>query len=179
MSNPAASARAPRRALPTPASLAARARTLGARQARPIRPARVVTAPWVRLKCQYGCGGWRSSLCCPPHTPTPAEMRAILDSYRIGVLFEGEGTKKIAATLEREAFLSGYYQAFGLGAGPCPFCRQACAFDEGCRHPERARPSMEACGVDVYATARRHGFTIEVVPDEQAEPHYFGLLLLE
>jgi glyoxylase-like metal-dependent hydrolase (beta-lactamase superfamily II) len=27
-------------------------------------------------------------------------------------------------------------------------------FDRGCRHPDEARPAMEACGIDVFATAR-------------------------
>ncbi|HID55545.1 TPA: hypothetical protein EYP37_03380, partial [Candidatus Poribacteria bacterium] len=39
-------------------------------------------------------------------------------------------------------------------------------FEEpGCRHPRQARPSMEACGIDVYRTAKTAGFPIEVVRD--------------
>ncbi|MEM2608720.1 MAG: DUF2284 domain-containing protein [Thermoproteota archaeon] len=36
---------------------------------------------------------------------------------------------------------------------------------------------MEACGIDVYATARGAGFTIEVVRTRRDRPKYFGLLL--
>jgi len=54
-----------------------------------------------------------------------------------------------------------------------------CAFDEGCRHPHDARPAMEACGIDVYATARKHGFTINVVRSHSDPQHYFGLVLVE
>jgi hypothetical protein len=36
---------------------------------------------------------------------------------------------------------------------------------------------MEACGIDVYATARGAGFTIEVVKTRNEKPRYFGLLL--
>ena len=50
-----------------------RARALGAVDAKAIPADSIVTAHWVRLKCQYGCGGWGSSLCCPPHTPAPEE----------------------------------------------------------------------------------------------------------
>jgi predicted metal-binding protein len=104
----------------------------------------------------------------------------MLKMYKQAILFEsGSGnTKKIAAKMEREIFLSGYYRALGLGAGPCNLCR-SCAFDEGCRHPDDARPSMEACGIDVFATARKHGFTINVVKSYKDPQHYFGLLLIE
>jgi predicted metal-binding protein len=165
----------------TPAQLAARAKRFGARDARPIRASTIVTAPWVRLKCQYGCDGYGSSRCCPPHTPTADDTQKVLDGYRRAILFEAgrHGPKKIAVRLEREAFLAGYYKAFGLGAGSCGFCKEECAFDRGCRHPDLARPALEACGVDVYATARRNGFTIEVVRDETEEAHYFGVVLLD
>jgi len=157
-----------------------RAIELGAKSAKLISPKDVVTGSWVRWKCQFGCDGYGSSLCCPPRTPTPAETRRVLDEYKSAILFEaGRGEpKKIAAALEREVFLSGYYKAFGLGAGPCRLCKE-CAFDEGCRHAYEARPAMEACGIDVYATARRHGFTIEVVRTECDPQHYFGLVLIE
>jgi len=157
-----------------------RAQALGARAAKIVAPAEVVTSEWVRWKCRYGCGGFNSSLVCPPHTPHPAETRAMLDGYKSGILFETPtgGTKKIAVGLEREIFLSGYYKAFGMGGGPCELCA-SCTFDEGCRHPEEARPSMEACGIDVFATARRHGFTIDVVRRRRDPQHYFGLVLIE
>lgn len=153
---------------------------LGARDARVISPQDVVTGHWVRWKCRFGCGGYGSSLVCPPHSPTPAETRAVLDEYSTAILFETPSgdTKRIAVALEREVFLAGYYKAFGLGSGPCELCR-TCAGDEGCRHPEEARPAMEACGIDVFATARRHGFTIDVVRDYKEPQHYFGLVLVE
>jgi len=162
------------------ASLETLARAHGALSAKAISPRTVVTAEWVRWKCQFGCGGYGSSLVCPPHSPMPSQTRAMLDSYRRAILFEaprGEA-KKIAAGLERKLFLSGYYKAFGLGSGPCPLCRE-CAFEKGCRHPRLARPSMEACGIDVFTTVRRHGFTIEVVRTRHDPQHYFGLVLVD
>jgi predicted metal-binding protein len=153
---------------------------LGARGAKIIRPADIVTGGWVRWKCQFGCGGYNSSRMCPPHTPTPDQTRRVLDEYRHGILFEAprNTTKRIAARLEREIFLAGHYKALGLGSGPCELCK-VCAFDEGCRHPDEARPAMEACGIDVFATAREHGFTISVVRSRKDPQHYFGLVLIE
>lgn len=153
---------------------------VGACQAKIIDPGTVVTAPWVRWKCRFGCGGYNSSLVCPPHSPAPEETRRVLDSYKKAILFESGGldTKEIAGKMEREIFLAGYYKALGLGAGPCRLCR-SCAFDKGCRHPEEARPALEACGIDVFATARKNGFEIEVVRTYEDPQHYFGLLLIE
>ena len=153
---------------------------IGAREAKIIDPKTVETAPWVRWKCQFGCGGYNSSLMCPPHAPTPEETRKVLDSYKKALLFEAGrlDTKEIAVKMEREAFLSGYYKAFGLGAGPCRLC-DSCSFDQGCRHPDEARAAMEACGIDVFATVRKHGFTIQVVKTYNNPQHYFGLVLIE
>ncbi len=151
----------------------------GALSAKIIRAADVVTGHWVRWKCQFGCGGFNSSRMCPPHTPTPEQTRRMLDEYERAILYEAprERSKAIAVKLEREVFLNGYYKALGLGAGPCPLCRQ-CAFDESCRHPDRARPAMEACGIDVFATVRKQGYTIDVVQSHQDVQHYFGLVLI-
>jgi len=153
---------------------------LGAIEAKVVSPATVRTAPWVRWKCQFGCDGFGSSRMCPPHTPTPAETRAMLDEYKRAVLFESPRgrAKEIAVALERELFLAGHYKAFGLGAGPCTLC-DTCAFEKGCRHAEQARPAMEACGIDVFATARRNGFAINVVRCRKDPQHYFGLVLVE
>jgi len=153
---------------------------MGALGAKLVSPADVKTAAWVRWKCQFGCGGFGTSLVCPPHTPTPDETREMLDGYRRAVLFESPGgrAKDIAAALERRFFLDGHYKALGLGAGPCDLCDE-CALDEGCRHPDDARPSMEACGIDVFATARKHGFTVNVVRTHRDPQHYFGLVLID
>ena len=165
---------------PTRRKMERMALDLGAIAAKVISPSHVHTGEWVRWKCQFGCGGFGASLVCPPHSPTPGRTRQMLDGYKRAVLFESppHRTKQIAAALERELFLAGSYKAFGLGSGPCSLCRQ-CAFDAGCRHPDQARPSMEACGIDVYATARGQGFTINVVRTRRDPQHYFGLVLIE
>lgn len=153
---------------------------LGAKKAKIVAPRRVATGHWVRWKCCYGCDGYQSSLMCPPFTPSPAQTREMLDQFKRALLFEADRgkPKKIAVALEKELFLRGFYKAFGLGAGPCNLC-DTCAFEEGCRHPEIARPSLESCGIDVFDTARAHGFTINVVRDRSDAQHYFGLVLID
>jgi len=156
------------------------AEEMGALRAKVVSPSNVETAQWVRWKCRFGCGCYGSSLVCPPHSPTPDETRAMLDGYRRTVLFESPPgrTKEIAVALERRLFLDGHYKALGLGAGPCTLC-EACSFDEGCRHAYQARPAMEACGIDVFATARKHGFEVQVARTRQDPQHYFGLVLID
>jgi len=167
--------------LPPPKHFIHRACELGAKEATLITPQQIFTAEWIRRKCQYGCDGYGQHLTCPPLSPTPQETRQMLDEYEIAVLIHYPSkwtvVKTIVSTLEREAFLSGYYKAFGMGSGPCSLCDK-CNMEKGCKHPEEARPSMEACGIDVYQTARTAGFPIEVVRDHTCPQNYYGLLLL-
>jgi predicted metal-binding protein len=157
-----------------------RACELGALEAKLIDASSIVTAAWVRLKCQFGCGGYGGSHCCPPNTPTPLETQAVIDCYNRAILIHRTklgSTTKIVIELEREIFLSGFYKAFGFGAGPCSLCREC--HPDACMHPEKARPSMEACGIDVYATARNSGYTIDVVKDHSCSQNYYGLILVD
>ena len=154
----------------------------GVRDARIIAPSDVETAAWVRLKCQYGCAGYAQSLVCPPFTPSHEQMRKVLDSYQRAILlhFDPEAdTKQIVADLERDIFLRGAWKAFGIGAGPCYFCENCKVEEEQCRYPERARPSMEACGIDVFSTVKKYGFPIEVVRTTRQCPNYYGLILVD
>jgi predicted metal-binding protein len=135
----------------------------------------------VKWKCRYGCDGYGSSLLCPPHSPAPEETRKLLDEYSRGVLVHCDAStsvRPLVAKLERMAFLGGFYKAFGIACGPCQFC-PTCAFEKGCRHADQARPAMEACGIDVFQTARAAGLPIEVVTSQSCKQNYYGLLLLE
>jgi predicted metal-binding protein len=157
-----------------------RAKELGALDAKLIRTDTVRTGAWVRMKCRFGCDGYNTGCCCPPFTPTPRETQDVIDCYETALLVRckqlGQATR-VVARLEREVFLAGYYKALAFGAGPCELCEECDT--RQCRHPEEARPSMEACGIDVYATARANGFPIEVVRDRSCEQNYYGLVLIE
>lgn len=165
-----------------PDELIKKAVEMGAEEGKSISTENVYTATWVRMKCKFGCEEYGTRLTCPPNSPPPERTRKRLAEYETGVLLhfpsEIEGLKEIMAELERKAFLSGFYKSFALGAGPCYLCDQ-CKLEEGCVHPRRARPAMEACGIDVYKTAREAGFPIEVVESGNCSQNYYGLLLLE
>jgi len=170
------------KALPPPEYFVKRACELGAIEAKVISPKNVFTAEWVRRKCQYGCDGYGEHLTCPPYSLTPQETRRLLDEFTTALIVHcpkrGIEVLEIISVLEREAFLAGYYKAFGMSAGPCSLCER-CNVQKTCVHTEQARPSMEACGIDVYQTARTAGYPIEVVKDHTCPENYYGLLLLE
>jgi len=94
--------------------------------------------------------------------------------------------------LERRALLSGYYKAFGMGALPCTLC-ESCVIEEKldknetvfeldvlkCRHREIMRPSMEACGIDVFKTLDNAGYSPKVLNDYSQRLQLFGMVLLD
>ena len=81
--------------------------------------------------------------------------------------------------LESEALGMGFRFAAAFTGGPCRLCDECVGqgSEESCRHPFRARPSMEAMGIDVYMTARNAGLPFEI-PAKDC-PVWNGLVLLE
>lgn len=173
----------------------------------PIAPSQVVTAHWVRLRCQFGCQYYGTRLTCPPYSPTPEDTRKVLDEFKTAYLIKYEGflgldtypppsltkaIKKLSVKvcdvgfeMERHAFLSGYYKAYLYGAHRCYRC-DVCALEEGktkCKFPVKARPSLESAGIDVFATAKNAGIETHVITDKKVlTPDMvptFILLLLE
>jgi predicted metal-binding protein len=111
-----------------------------------------------------------------------------LDEYQSAILLHGrqwESVREIARDLERTIFLAGYYKAFAFVCGPCWLCKTCVAVKRrrdgavACKHPDRARPAMEAAGIDVFATARAAGLPIEVVRSEESAQNYYALVLVE
>ena len=158
------------------------ARAVGFSDARLISPDQVTVAAWAQMKCRFGCGGYGEGLQCPPYSMTYAELRPLLASYSRALMVQGsppgkEFHKKLLE-LEKRAFLAGFHKALVFGAGPCPVCK-TCSVEEGCRSPRLARPAMEACGIDVYETARNAGFQVRPVTEKYDYVKYFGLLLME
>ena len=171
-----------------------------------IKPSDVITANWVRLKCQFGCKNYGTKLTCPPYSPTPEQTRKVLDEYQTAYLIRYDGflhfdtyppkdlpqaitnvslhVCKATYEMERFAFLSGYYKAFSYGAHRCRKCDVCALYDnKGCKFPIDTRPSLESSGIDVFATAKNVGLDTHVVPDKNvmkaADVPTFTLLLLE
>jgi predicted metal-binding protein len=162
----------------------------GASAVKFIDPKKVVVGNWVRIKCQFGCDAYGTRLTCPPYSPTPEYTRQMLKEYSGALFFtykypalkerkKRQSIRRILAKLEREMFLDGFYKAFAMGAGPCNLCPGQCDLTKPCLHAELARPSLEACGIDVYATAKNAGVNLKVVKSYKDTPTYCCLLLVE
>ena len=163
----------------------------GAIFAQPLAASSVITAAWVRFKCQFGCSNWDEGRMCPPRTPTPAQTQAMLDCYSRAIAFAWESPAELKARraarkrmhkamfeLERRAFLDGYYKAFAFVSGPCNLCAE-CDMEKPCKHPGDPRPAMEACGMDVFATMANAGLGLEVRTCEEQGHYQCGLLLVD
>jgi predicted metal-binding protein len=162
----------------------------GIDQGKIIDPRSIVIAEWVRMKCQFGCPGFGKRLCCPPYTPTPDVTRKVVAQYQKAILLHqrlksGETSavsrkvfNETVVRLEIQIFLDYYYKAWSMGSGACRLCKD-CDITVPCKHGFEARPSMEACGIDVFKTARENGFHIGVVRSYEEEMDIFGLILVE
>jgi predicted metal-binding protein len=161
----------------------------GVSDARVIRARDVAVREWVFIKCKFGCEGYGQCYTCPPNSPAPEQTRRLLAEYERALLLHHSAParparprrllnlSKLVAEIERTAFLDGFYRAWAMGCGPCALCRDCPA--EGCRHPREARPSMEACGIDVYETARAASFSIDVVRRRDDAWDRFALVLVD
>ena len=155
-----------------------------------ISPKNVVVAEWVKLKCQYGCNCFGTCLTCPPFSPTPDYIKRMLKFYSQALILifdipsyakEKERRRKMRkeiAKIERQMFLDGYFKVFGMASGPCNLCLE-CDITKPCKFEELARPSMEACGIDVYTTLAKVGYKLKVVKDTQEKCQYCGLILID
>jgi predicted metal-binding protein len=161
---------------------------LGASRAKIIRADEITVDERVTLKCQVPrCFGYGVCAHCPPNTLKSAELRTCLEKYQWAIFFVNDVTPevivrdkatvkelttaylkvyKIVADIESMAFYDGYYLAVGFGAGSCryTFCPQQedCQALKGnrCRFVLRARPSMEAVGIDVFKMVASAGWDI-------------------
>ena len=91
--------------------------------------------------------------------------------------------------VESMSYYDGYYLSMGFAAGSCketlcfkfPDCQ---AMErKGCRHPNIARPSMEAVGFDAYRMAARVGWEIypvggNCIPESIPHGLVIGLILI-
>lgn len=156
-----------------------------------INVKKIVIGEWVRWKCRYGCPDYGKWLKCPPNSPTPTETRALLNEYKRALIFRIKpqtgydgthvvgGVYKSLFELERNIFLDGYRKALAFGGGECDLC-ETCNIESGiCRRPEAARPSMEACGIDVFETAMKAGYRLSLLHNREEQFTWFGMILVD
>ena len=157
-----------------------------------IDPREIVVAEWVRMKCRFGCDGYGKGACCPPNVPSVAECRAFFAEYGLGAVIRFEKrcadpgerrewsmarTRDLLA-LERDVFLAGYERAFVLVFATCHLCAECAPTRGACAKPALARPTPEAFAVDVFSTAHRIGYPIQVTTSLDDLQNRFAILLV-
>ena len=133
---------------------------------------------------------------CPPYAPDLELVRQALSRFSWAVLLKcdiapiedyvpgkggGKGQRQTLSfhqkileavyKLERQAYKDGYHLAMGFGGGSCKdyLCKGViCQFlDSGrCRFPHRARPAMEAMGIDVIELISKAGWEAYALLDD-------------
>jgi predicted metal-binding protein len=93
----------------------------------------------------------------PRRGQTAEQKRRVLSYHR--------PSSDVIYALEGQAYKDGYHLAMGFGGGSCKdyLCQgMICQFlDSGrCRFPHRARPAMEAVGIDVVALINEVGWQV-------------------
>ena len=166
-----------------------RALELGAADAQVIRADQVVVEDRVVLKCKVGCNNYGKTLACPPYTPSAEEFRKIVSeySYALFMKFTSKAeadpelqktlSKSDTSTIEKEAMRQGYSLALSFVSGTCQLCEKCSTETRICVHPEMARYSEDAVGVNVKKTAKNAGITF-VFPFSK-NPESFALLLID
>ena len=154
--------------------------------------ANIISAAGIIIREEYvayceTCEGFGKTGYCPPHTVKPEVFREKLQKYSHALVFKinvptedlltykrHRYSRKIhQLTADMEFFVRsrGFFRAMGLAAGSCKslFCaeHETCILldnpDSVCRHPDSARPSMSAFGMDVFHLAKIAGWEMKII----------------
>lgn len=160
----------------------ARLRQQGASVVKMIDISDIFVDERVRLKCQIPvCDSYNKNLMCPPFVPSVAFFREALSRYTRAILIQmtapvpeaiadsscadvyapARKLHELVNLAEKWAFAYQFRFATGLIGGCCRLCDECVAAKDGrvCRHPFKARPSMEAMGIDVVDTVSNAGLS--------------------
>ena len=153
---------------------------LGCTKAKVVLIQTITMANWVKLHCQFGCSKYSKVLTCPPCTPDSEEMAEILNEYEKALLINASldtNVQEVVVNLENSFKKKGYRKAFALGAKPCDLCNP-CTVSTFCQYPEKARPTLQACGIDVQSTIDKNGWTDLSNQIPCSDSHTIGMALL-
>jgi predicted metal-binding protein len=146
-----------------------------------LDPAAIRSEAWVRAKCAYGCSQYGRRWSCPPHAMDRDGFEELLQCYSRALLVVGQpplrSFQERLLELEREAFLGGFEKALAFSGGPCCWCDSCSEWQ--CRYPEKRRPSLEACGCDVFVLAKSCGIPLAPLKSNDDFAQYVGLLLVD
>jgi len=145
----------------------------GADKAVMLGRAQLVASPMFREICRgNGCGKYGRCWVCPPEIGEIDALIASLaaydrvlwyqsiadieDSFDIEGMFNaGRAHAQLSQRLSDALKSRGHTGFLHLSCGGCHLCER-CAKEDAlpCRHPDRALPSLEGYGIDVYGTTK-------------------------
>ena len=149
----------------------------GFREHRKFDPGLITIDPVVRAMCkQNACGQYGKNHMCPPAIKDIEAWKEDIESFQKAVIvtkvyavessfdFKSmmDGIADFQKTLMRvkKDIIAQFpdREMLFLGAGACMICDK-CSLPEGepCRFPDKALPSLEACGIDVMRLSREVG----------------------
>jgi predicted metal-binding protein len=119
------------------------------------------------------CGKYGTCWTCPPGVGNLDELESKIKSYKTACVFtckydledsfdfEGmiEGQKSAKRVLQNiiEQLQADGEKFMALGCEGCGLCEKCTYPDAPCRFPEKAVPSVEACGINVVELAKKSG----------------------
>jgi predicted metal-binding protein len=135
------------------------------------------------------CQNYGLSASCPPHVVGPAGFRKLQNKIRHALVFRIDVPSEIllsdqrrdifqllheiAAGIEQAAIKRGFSNSKAFAGGSCKklFCNEhdecrVLAEGDGCRHPDRARPSMSGFGINVSKMMKSAGWHIDRITRE-------------
>ena len=157
---------------------------IGMKDFREFDPSLLLPEDRIREYCyQNLCGNYGRHYMCPPSIGTVEEIIDKLNVYNKAILVRyseevdvKEDRKKVKRSkidfhkkiLELEDFLHREgIDAWGLVGGYCSFCIECKAItDRPCKHPHKARPSLESLGIDVQKLLDNFGLDNKFYPDK-------------
>jgi predicted metal-binding protein len=147
-------------------------------------PSLLIPEEGIRKYCYENiCGNYGKHYMCPPLIGTVEEIKNKLKLYNKAILLRyseevdvKNNRKKVKRTkidfhkkiLELENFLSQKgIESWGLVGGNCSFCVECKAItNRPCKHPQKARPSLESLGIDVQKLLDNFGLDNRFYPDK-------------
>ena len=116
----------------------------------------------------------------PPFTSDAGEMSEVLMEYENALLINASPeTNAIEIVVQLEKILKdkGYNKALALSAMPCDLC-DPCTITTNCQFPEKARPTLQACGIDINETIHNNGWNDLGQQAPCTPTHAIGIVLI-
>ncbi|MGD2269396.1 MAG: DUF2284 domain-containing protein [Desulfobacterales bacterium] len=154
---------------------------LGAREAKLIDTHQIIFDPRSHLKCRFGCNRWGNFWTCPPNLDiSQKEFMAAFERYEKALIIKTDDPKagqEVSLVIEKEAMLT-HGSQFAFAMALCVQCEE-CAFPDPCLYPHKARPAMDAYGVDIAKTLEPLGFKVEFDKEGKLHPAWYCMILLD